>query len=92
MKTTDKELERVIKALANSRRIAIVRHVMRRREVSVGDIAEAIRLSLWATSRHLSRLYAAGILEKEQRSLQMFYRIADDIPTHASKLIAILKT
>ncbi len=73
-----KNLERLLKALANKRRLEILRALKKERdgELSVGEIAERIGLSFKATSRHLSILTSADILEKEQRSLQVFYRIA----------------
>ncbi|MBI2122458.1 MAG: winged helix-turn-helix transcriptional regulator [Candidatus Sungbacteria bacterium] len=71
-----KELERIIKAFANRRRLAIVRYLIRTKEATVGKIAEEINLSFKATSKHLGILLAADILEKEQRSLEMWYRIA----------------
>jgi len=72
-----KKLEKILKAVANRRRIAIVRYLAQNKEASVSDISGEIRLSFKATSKHLSVLYAADIVEKEQRSLQMFYRLSD---------------
>ena len=86
----DKELERLYKAFANRRRIAIVRMLQKGKEVSVGDIASAIKLSFNATSKHLSVLSAANMLDKEQRSLQIFYRIADELSDQARKALSIL--
>ena len=82
--------ERLLKALANKRRIAIVRLLKKRKESSVGDVAEAIRLSFKATSKHLRILVAADIVEGEQRSLQIFYRIADDMPPATRTIISLL--
>lgn len=73
---TDREMERVLKALANRRRLAIVKFLKREGEATVGDIAEAINLSFKATSKHLNILHAADLVEKEQRSLSMFYRLS----------------
>ena len=47
----------------------------------MSDISEIIRLSFTSTSKHLTMLERAGFVEKEQRSLNMFYRIAPDAPT-----------
>ena len=77
------ELEIQLKALANRRRLAILNLLRRRREANVGDIAEAIKLSFTSTSKHLLILERAGFAEKEQKSLQVFYRIAPD----ASKIL-----
>ena len=71
-----KELERILKALANKRRLAIVQYLKKNNEANVGDIAETIKLSFKATSKHLGILAAADIVEKEQRSLQMWYSLA----------------
>jgi len=75
----EREIERVLKALANRRRLAIVKFLKKRGEKMVGDISEEIKLSFKATSKHLGLLYAADIVEKEQRSLQMFYRLSPQL-------------
>ncbi len=86
----DKELEMSLKTLANRRRISIVRFIKKKKEASVGDIASEIKLSLKSTSRHLAVLFSAGILEREQRSLQVFYRLADDIIEPVRRIIVTL--
>lgn len=73
-------VERQLKVLANRRRLAIIYLLRRKRGLTVQDIADTIHLSLTATSRHLNMLERAGFLEKEQRSLEVFYRIAADPP------------
>lgn len=83
----EKEIERVLKALANRRRLVIVKFLKKRGEQIVGEIAEEIKLSFAATSKHLGVLYAANIVEKEQRSLQMFYRLSSQ-PHHIVKYIS----
>lgn len=71
-----KKLERVLKALANGRRLAIVKYLKSEKEAPVGEIATHINLSFTATSKHLGVLAHADIVEKEQRSLQMWYRVS----------------
>lgn len=75
-----RDLERTLKALANRRRLAIVRYLKQEREAPVGEIAGEIELSFKATSKHLRVLAAADIVEHDQRSLQMYYRLA---PIHS---------
>ena len=82
--------ERVFKALADRRRIAILLHIRKHKEATVGDIAEAIRLSVKATSKHVGILVSASILDKEQRSLQVFCRLSADMPTATRSIVAIL--
>lgn len=72
----EKELERILKALANKRRLAILCYLKKEKKSSVGDIASGIRLSFTATSKHLRILAAVDIVEQEQRSLQVFYSIS----------------
>ncbi len=80
-KTSEKEgvreIERVLKTLANKRRLAIVKYLKSKREASVGDIADEIDLSFKATSKHLVTLNAANIVEREQKGFQAFYRLAN---------------
>ncbi len=73
------KLERILKALANQRRLAILKFLKKEKEATVGDIAESIELSFKATSKHLGILLAVDIVEKKQRSLQMWYRISPAI-------------
>lgn len=86
----EKEFERVLKALANRRRIAILKYLKKSKEASVGNIAEEIRLSFKATSRHLCVLSGAGIIDREQRSLSVFYRLAPDMSETARRVIALV--
>ncbi len=76
-----KETERVLKALANRRRLAIIKYLHSSKESGVGAIAENIKLSFKATSKHLGVLAAADIVEREQRGLTMNYRLIQ--PPHS---------
>ncbi len=73
-------LERVLKALANRRRLAIIRYLSRRKDATVTELADAISLSLTATSKHLSVLKAADIVADEKRSLLVIYSLVS--PAH----------
>ena len=87
---SDKELEKILKALANKRRIAILKFIKKSGRASVGDIAGAIKLSFKATSKHLMILSNADILEKEQISLVVYYFLPKDSHPIVSKLVSIL--
>jgi DNA-binding transcriptional ArsR family regulator len=84
------EQERVFKALGNRRRLAIVLLLKKRKLAAVGDIAEAIRLSFKATSKHLGILANANILAKEQQSLQVLYCLAEDMPENTRSVVKLL--
>ncbi len=83
-----KKLEKTLKALANRRRLAILAYLKKVGEARVGAIAQEIRLSLKATSRHLVLLHGAGIVEREQRGLEAFYRIADSLDPVAELVVS----
>ncbi len=83
-------IERTLKALANRRRLGIIRYLKRRKEARVGDIADEIKLSFKATSKHLGVLSSAGLLERDQRRLEMYYRIASELTKHARAVIDLL--
>ncbi len=75
MAVNNKKLERELKALANARRLAILKFLSQNKEATVGDIAEAIKLSFRSTSRHLAILKATEIVECEQRTIFYYYRL-----------------
>lgn len=83
-------LERTLKALANRRRLAILAYLKVEREAPVGEIAGAIHLSFKSTSRHLAVLAAVDLVDRDQRELQMFYRLASPLPSAARPLISLL--
>ncbi|MDR3642656.1 MAG: metalloregulator ArsR/SmtB family transcription factor [Candidatus Doudnabacteria bacterium] len=69
------QTEQILKALANKRRLAIVKLLSNNAKYSVGHIAKEIKLSLKATSKHLGILFNANILEKEQVNLLIYYSL-----------------
>lgn len=85
-----KDLEKIQKALANRRRLTILQYLKTRKEANLGNIAEHLRLSYKATSKHLGLLVASDIVDKEQRSVQMFFRISKNIPNLAQHTLNIL--
>jgi len=85
-----RELEKILKALANKRRLAIIRYLRENKEAPVGEIANEINLSFKATSKHLNILSAIDIVEKDQRSLQIYYRLAANQKPAAQRIIHLL--
>ena len=83
-----KNYERTLKALANRRRLAILRYLGREKEARVGAIAAAIKLSFKATSRHLQQLSAADIVERDQRGLDVWYRVGKKLSAPVKTVVA----
>lgn len=85
-----RKLEKILKALANRRRLAVLKFLKENKEAPVGEIAHKIDLSFKATSKHLSILLALDIVEKEQRSLQMFYKLSGGQEPAVKYIISLL--
>ena len=90
MNARHRKIEKVLKALANARRLAIIHFLQSKKKATVGEIAEELKISFKATSKHLSLLVAAEILSKEQKSNYMFFEINADLPDAARKITALL--
>jgi len=84
------ELTRDLRALANKRRLTILKYLKRTGEASVSDIASEIKLSFKSTSRHLSVLTGAYILEKEQTGLTVMHNIASRKHPIVAKTLSLL--
>ncbi|MBI2446628.1 MAG: winged helix-turn-helix transcriptional regulator [Parcubacteria group bacterium] len=84
------KLEKILKALANRRRLAILKYLKENKEAPVTEIADEINLSFKATSKHLGVLSAVDIIEREQRSSQMFYHLSAEQKLPAKHIISIL--
>ncbi|MFH1161684.1 MAG: metalloregulator ArsR/SmtB family transcription factor [Candidatus Jorgensenbacteria bacterium] len=82
-----KKLERLLKALANHRRLAIIQTLSRERELPVTGVAGTIRLSLTSTSKHLNLLYRLDVVDRRQESLVVYYRLANPLPSPVRKLL-----
>jgi len=85
-----KSLEKVTKAIANRRRLAILSALKKKEELIVWDIAERIKLSYKSTSKHLGVLFSAGLVDREQRGLEMWYRIIHPLHPLVKKLLELL--
>lgn len=85
-----KQHEKILKALANKRRLEIIKFLKTNKEANVGEIAGHIKLSFRATSKHLSVLSGADILDKEQRSLSSFYSLNTNLLPMAKAIISLV--
>ncbi len=85
-----KNLENLLKALANDKRLAIIRTLKSKKELSVGEIADEIDLSFRSTSHHLKTLLNAGVLENQRRMNIIEYRIADSVPRVLTKIFPFI--
>ena len=68
-------LTKSFKAVANERRVRILRMLFKEGEMSVSQISRRINLSFKSTSRHLLRLEDVGLVKRRQDSLWVYYSI-----------------
>lgn len=85
-----KDLEKILKALANRRRLAILKYLKKRSTATVTDIAREIKLSFRSTSKHLGILSALDIIEKNQKDKRVFYKLSGKQVPAAKNIISLL--
>jgi DNA-binding transcriptional ArsR family regulator len=68
------QLPKVLKALAEPRRIAIVR-LVHAREMPAGEIANHFRTTRQAISQHLRLMTDAGVLSMRREGTKRLYRV-----------------
>lgn len=83
-------MEKVLKALANLKRLSIIKVLKDSDEKFVGEIADDIDLSIRATSKHLKILSAVDIVEKGQRGPQIFYMLSPNLDSISKHIIVSL--
>ena len=86
----ERRLEKYLKALANRRRLAMLGYLKRAGAANVGRVAAEMGLSIRATSRHLLVLERANILDKTQRSREVFYGISGTLEDFITEIISRL--
>lgn len=83
------EATRLLKALANEKRLMILCKLIETGEASVSRLGEAVNLSQSALSQHLARMREEGLVTFRREAQTLFYRIADP---NVAALLATLKS
>lgn len=85
-----KNLEKLFKAFGNTSRLKILGYLKKHRFASVVEIASETKCSYKATSKHLSILYRVDIVDREQVSYEMHYRLSDKLDPAVSALLKLI--
>ncbi len=85
-----KDFEKQYKTLANSRRLQIIKHLSKHSSSTVSDIAREIRLGIKSTSKHLRILSTVDFLDKEQKSLNVYYFLPKTKPKILEDFLKLL--
>lgn len=88
---TNRQAEKIYKTLANQRRIAIIVYLNKKPKATVGQIADQLKLSLKATSKHLQLLKANGLADSEHISSQQYYFLTDKNNVFIKHLLSLVK-
>jgi DNA-binding transcriptional ArsR family regulator len=79
---------RLMKLLANERRLLVLCKLAGAGEMTVGALADAVGLSQSALSQHLSLMRAEGLVRFRREGQTLHYAIADPI---AERLLSTLR-
>jgi DNA-binding transcriptional ArsR family regulator len=82
------EAARLLKLLANEKRLVILCFLATCGEMPVGALAEALNLSQSALSQHLAKLRRDGLVQFRRESQTLHYRLADP---RAVRVLVVLK-
>ncbi len=85
-----KAMEKNLKALANQRRLTILKYLKKKGTANVGELAAHLRLSFKSTSRHLSILFSKNIVDKNQIGLEVFYSLSGNLDTEVKRILELL--
>jgi len=85
----EKELMKILKAVANENRFTILKCLHKDKELSVGDLAEATDSPFRSVSRDLAVLRSAGLVQSKNHYSTRLYSI--NIPNFPEELLSFLK-
>ena len=74
---TQRQLERIIKGFSNHRRIQILTLLNDIPELSVGEIADRLKINLKTASEHIRRLAISGLVLKRNQGKNVRHKLSD---------------
>ncbi len=88
LEASAEEAARMLRLLANEKRLLMLCHLVGAGEMNVGALADAVGLSQSALSQHLARLREEGLVATRREAQTIHYRLADP---KAARLLALLR-
>jgi ArsR family transcriptional regulator, virulence genes transcriptional regulator len=77
LKDKYQEKETLFKLLANAKRLEILNFIARKKEVTVTEIVDEMKIRKANVSQHLATLRYNGIIDYRRQGKNSFYRIKD---------------
>jgi len=82
------EAARLLKLVANEKRLLILCRLISQKEMSVGALADAVGLSQSALSQHLAMMRDDGLVATRRDAQTVFYSLSDP---NVARLLQLLK-
>ncbi len=86
-----KELEKIMKAFANKKRLEILQFLLSQERCSLGDIRKHIHASYRGTSKHLRRLYECDLIDREITQGEAYYFLSKTMPEAGKHILKIVR-
>lgn len=74
---TQRQLERIVKGFSNHRRIQMLTLLSGFPELSVGEIAQKLKINLKTASEHIRRLAISGLVLKRNQGKNVRHKLSD---------------
>lgn len=71
------QVAKLLKAMANTRRLMVLCKLVEHGELTVSDLAREISLSQSALSQHLAKMRDEGLVVYRRESQTLWYKVAD---------------
>lgn len=78
MDQEEKRIVKILRSLANPRRLQIILLLKKHRSLNVAAVAGKLDLSFRSTSKHLLNLESAGLIERKHQSREVFYLLSSE--------------
>ena len=85
---TTKKLERIVKGFSNHRRIQIMDLLEKNPELSVSEIAAAVKTNMKTASEHIRRLTLSGLIMKRHQAQNVRHKLT----SRGSLILKFLRT
>jgi predicted transcriptional regulator len=77
MKKTHRELERIIKGVANHRRLQILELLQKEPELSIQEISEKVKSDIKNISSHVSKMAVSGLVMKRSDGKSIRHKLTN---------------
>lgn len=85
-----KLLYQELKIVADENRLGILKFLKKRKTVSVGEIADNLKISFKATSKHLLFLVKKGVLVRHPDNPFVIYSLTSNLPESIKNIVSFL--